>query len=70
MKFVDLAKEVLSEHDSLLSEWKTLNQLILKVREMDEKRPKSKESFYKLTKIFQIHILGCLYSCLSLRSMN
>lgn len=70
MKFVDLAKEVLSEHDSLLSEWKTLNQLILKVREMDEKRPKSKESFYKLTKIFQIYILGCLYSCLSLRSMN
>jgi len=33
MKLVDLAKEVLSEHESLLSEWKMLNQLIFRVRE-------------------------------------
>jgi len=50
MKLVDLAREVLSEHDSLLSEWKSLNQLILRVREIDEKRPRSKESFYEAYK--------------------
>jgi len=47
VKLADLAREVLSEHDSLLKEWQTLNQLILKVREIDEKRPRSKESFYE-----------------------
>lgn len=50
MKLVDLAREVLSEHDLLLSEWKSLNQLILRIREIDEKRPKSKESFYEAYK--------------------
>ena len=50
MKLVDLAKEVLSEHESLLSEWKMLNQLIFRVREIDEKRPRSKESFYEAYK--------------------
>ena len=50
MKLADLVREVLSEHDSLLKEWQTLNELVLKVREIDEKRPRSKESFYEAYK--------------------
>lgn len=50
MKLADLVREVLSEHDSLLKEWQTLNELVFKIREIDEKRPRSKESFYEAYK--------------------
>jgi len=71
MKLVDLAKEVLSEHESLLSEWKMLNQLIFRVREIDEKRDRgAKKASMKPIKIFQNYTLECFYLCQSLRFMN